>query len=76
MFTYEDGLLLTKPRLWVDVRRRQRRAFVSHAHADHMARHELAFCTPQTGHLYRERLGRRGVREMLPGEPIDLAGVR
>lgn len=76
MFAYEDGLLLTRPRLWVDVRRRQPRAFVSHAHADHMARHQLAFCTPETGRLYQARLGRRPVREMRYGEPIDLAGVR
>ncbi|MEQ8847088.1 MBL fold metallo-hydrolase RNA specificity domain-containing protein [Botrimarina sp.] len=76
MFAYEDGLLLTRPRLWVDVRRRQRRAFVSHAHADHMARHEMAFCTTETAHLYRTRLGPRPVREMRYGSAIELAGVR
>jgi Cft2 family RNA processing exonuclease len=76
LFTYEDGLLLTRPRLWVDVRRRQGRSFVSHAHADHMARHELAFCTPETGRLYQARLGRRPVRELRLGEPVEVAGVR
>lgn len=76
MFTYEEGLLLTQGRLWVDVRRRQARSFVSHAHADHMARHELALCTPETGRLYQARLGRRPVREMLLGKPIDYGGLR
>ncbi|MEO0529201.1 MAG: MBL fold metallo-hydrolase, partial [Planctomycetota bacterium] len=76
MFTYDDGLLLTRCRLWVDVRRRQARSFVSHAHADHMARHELALCTHETGQLYQARLGRRPVREMRLGEPIDFGGLR
>lgn len=76
MHTYEDGLLLTRARLWVDVRRRQPRSFVSHAHADHMARHELALCTPETGRLYQARLGRRQVREMRLGEAIEYGGLR
>lgn len=76
MFTYQDGLLLTRGRLWVDVRRRQARSFVSHAHADHMARHELALCTPETGRLYQKRLGRRPVREMRLGEAIEYGGLQ
>lgn len=76
MFAYEDGLLLTKPRLWVDVRRRQARSFVSHAHMDHMARHQLALCTPETGALYHARLGKRPVLEMRLGEPIDFGGLQ
>lgn len=77
MFHYEDGLMLTRPRLAIDVQRRQPRAFVSHAHADHIARHEIAFCTPSTAALYRLRLGmNRRVREMAYGEPVDLHGAR
>ena len=76
LFAYQDGLLLTKARLWVDVRRRQARSFVSHAHADHMARHELALCTPETAQLYQARLGRRPVREMRLGEPIEYGALR
>lgn len=77
MFHYEDGLMLTRPRLAVDVRRRQPRAFVSHAHADHMARHELALCTPATAALYRHRLGAgRRVLEMPYGDPIGLGRLR
>lgn len=76
MFAYQDGLLLPRARLWVDVRRRQARSFVSHAHADHMARHELALCTPETARLYQARLGRRPVREMPLGRAIDYGGLR
>jgi putative mRNA 3-end processing factor len=76
LFAYEDGLLLTGARLWLDVRRRQARSFVSHAHADHMARHELALCTPETGRLYQARMGRRAVREMRLGEAMDFGPLR
>lgn len=77
MFHYDAGLFLTLPQLAVDVRRRQPRAFVSHAHADHIARHELAFATAATARLYQHRLGPRNrVREMAFGEPVEFGGVR
>lgn len=77
MFHYDRGLMITRAGLAVDVRRRQPRGFVSHAHADHMARHEWAFATPDTAALYRHRLGDRlRVREMPYGEPIELGGVQ
>lgn len=76
MFVYDDGIMLTGARLWVDCRRRQPRSFVSHAHADHIARHELALCTRETGLLYQKRLGDRPVRELPLGEPVDFAGLR
>jgi Cft2 family RNA processing exonuclease len=45
LFHYDVGLFLTPAQLAVDVRRRQPRCFVSHAHSDHIARHELALAT-------------------------------
>ena len=59
LFHWENGLKLTTAGLAIDFRRRQPRAFISHAHSDHMARHELAICTPQTAALYQLRLGPR-----------------
>ena len=76
MFHDDDGLFLTRPRLAVDVRRRQQRAFVSHAHADHIARHELAFCTPPTARFYQHRLGRRPVREMPYRTTVEFGGLQ
>lgn len=77
MFHYDSGLFLTLARLGVDVRRRQPRCFVSHAHADHIARHELALATPATARLYRHRLGaRHRVREMAYREPVEFGGLR
>jgi Cft2 family RNA processing exonuclease len=77
MFHYNGGLFLTLAQLAVDVRRRQPRCFVSHAHADHIARHELAFATPATACLYRHRLGaQHRVRVMHYREPLEFGGLR
>jgi Cft2 family RNA processing exonuclease len=76
MFHYDRGLKLTRADLAVDFRRRQPRAFVSHAHIDHMARHELALCTPATGALYCHRFGPRPTRELPYDQPFDWGGLR
>lgn len=76
MFHWDDGLKLTKPDLAIDFQRRQPRGFISHAHADHMARHEYALCTPETAALYQLRLGKRLVRELPYREPVEWGGVR
>lgn len=77
MFHYDDGLFLTLAQLGVDVRRRQPRCFVSHAHADHIARHEVALATRDTGRLYRHRLGlRHRVIELQYRESIEFGGLK
>ncbi|MBI2823583.1 MAG: MBL fold metallo-hydrolase [Planctomycetia bacterium] len=76
MFHFDRGLKLTRADLAVDFRRRQPRAFISHAHRDHMARHELALCTPETARLYHARLGERPVLEIPYRQPIDWGGLR
>jgi Cft2 family RNA processing exonuclease len=70
MFHYDGGLRITSIDLAVDVRRRQPRGFISHAHTDHMARHELAYCTPATAALYQHRYGARLTHPMPFGEPL------
>lgn len=70
MFHYDRGLKLTAADLAVDARRRQPRGFISHAHTDHMARHELALCTPATARFYHARLGTRPVEELPFGTPV------
>lgn len=76
MFHWDRGLKLTKPDLAIDFRRRQPRGYISHAHSDHMARHELAYCTPATARLYHLRLGSRAVHELPYRQPQELGGVR
>lgn len=76
MFHYDGGLKLTRADLAVDFRRRMPRGFISHAHNDHMGRHELAFCTPATGRLYQHRLGPRRVFELPYRTPVEWGGLR
>ena len=76
MFHWDNGLVLTKARLAIDFRRRQPRAFISHAHADHIARHELALCTPATSALYQLRLGPRPTSPMHYRQTIDWGGLQ
>ena len=76
MFIYNRGLWLPSIRLAIDADRRQPQGFVSHAHSDHMARHELALLTPATAALYFQRLGKRPVRLMPYGERIELGDLR
>jgi putative mRNA 3-end processing factor len=57
MFHWDNGLFFNRPRLGLDVRRRQPHGFVSHAHSDHIGPHELAYCTPATACLYKLRMG-------------------
>jgi len=76
LFHWENGLKLTSADLAIDVRRRQPRGFISHAHSDHIARHELALCTPQTAALYQLRLGPRPTFEMPYRQPIDWGSLR
>lgn len=76
VFHFDRGLKLTRADLAIDFTRRQPRAFISHAHRDHMARHEYALCTPETSKLYHERLGRRRTREMPYLRPIEFGGLR
>ncbi|QDS97636.1 MBL fold metallo-hydrolase [Adhaeretor mobilis] len=77
MFHWDRGLFLSRPRLAIDVQRQQPHGFISHAHHDHMARHTRAYCTPETGMLYRHRLGSgRTVVELPWGKPYDFGDVR
>jgi hypothetical protein len=76
MFHYDNGLKLTAIDLAIDVRRRQPRAFVSHAHSDHTAPHELAFCTPATARMYQHRHGPRRTRDMPFGQTLEWGRVR
>lgn len=75
-FHYDGGIRLTRSGLALDFRRRQPKAFISHAHADHLARHEYALCTEATAALYHHRMGRRLTRMLNYGETVDWAGMR
>jgi len=52
---FQRGLHLPELDLWLDPWDAKPRAFVSHAHADHFARHESALCSEVTASLVRKR---------------------
>jgi Cft2 family RNA processing exonuclease len=76
LFHWENGLKLTAADLAIDFRRRQPRGFISHAHSDHMARHELAICTPETAALYQLRMGRRPTLELPYRQTMEWGGLK
>jgi Cft2 family RNA processing exonuclease len=77
MFHWDRGLFLTAAGLALDVPRRQKLGFISHAHSDHTAAHELSLCTPATAALFRHRRGERHrTRDMPYGKPIELGDFR
>ena len=52
---FHRGIHLPELDLWLDPKDARPRAFVSHAHADHFARHETVICSETTGHLLQRR---------------------
>jgi len=54
--------------LFLDAHRRSACAFVSHAHGDHIARHDRTIATRATVALMRHRLGAKAKGEALPVE--------
>lgn len=52
---YKRGLELPEAGLWLDSRDAKPWGFISHAHADHFARHERVLCSENTALLLRER---------------------
>jgi putative mRNA 3-end processing factor len=67
------SLHLTGTKLWFDARRKSELSFVSHAHSDHIARHESVLATKATLALMEHRLG--AVKSALPityNHPFEL----
>jgi len=54
---HRKGIYLPEADLWLDPHFGVKRAFISHAHSDHVARHELTFCSALTQELMRVRYG-------------------
>ena len=56
---YEKAVFLPECSLWLDPSRARPFAFVSHAHADHFARHQRILCSSGTFRLIESRYGSR-----------------
>jgi Cft2 family RNA processing exonuclease len=63
---YRNGIHLPQVGWWLDPHRPVDRAFVSHAHFDHMGAHKEVLCTPDTARLMRARLPRRRIMHEIP----------
>ncbi len=67
------GLHLPQIDWWLDAPRPAARAFISHAHFDHMARHRLTLCTEATARLiYARQPARRDLIELPFGRTHEL----
>ena len=76
---YQKGIHLPELDLWLDPHFAVPRGFVSHAHSDHVARHQVTLCSPLTGTLIRARYGsgvkrQRSYEEWPFGEPLRKDG--
>ncbi len=69
---YRQGIYLPEADLWLDPHFGVERAFISHAHSDHVARHKLTFCSEVTHHLMRERYS---VKESAQFQPLPMREV-
>jgi Cft2 family RNA processing exonuclease len=70
---HRRGVWLPQIGWWLDAQSRTERAFVSHAHGDHIARHKAVLCTAPTSGLLRARLpGRRDVTVLPYGQCYGL----
>jgi DNA ligase-1 len=57
---YQRGVRLPELDLWLDPHRAKPRAFVSHAHADHVEPHQESICSTITKTLVKKRFRGRG----------------
>ncbi len=63
---FNKGVHLPQAGLWLDARHGVTRAFVSHAHSDHIAGHREIICTAATACFMRARLPGRRHEVILP----------
>ena len=56
---FRRGVYLPEIDVWLDPHQRKPHAFISHAHADHVARHKASICSATTKLLVEQRYGRR-----------------
>ena len=70
------GLHLTGTPLSLDATRKSPLSFVSHAHSDHIARHERTIATAATLRLMEHRLGKVNAPLPVPyGRPFELGSL-
>lgn len=70
---FDRGVFLPEADVWLDPWEAKERAFISHAHTDHVAPHRLAWCSVLTGGLLQRRSVAAGTIAGQPyGKPFPL----
>ncbi len=69
---FKKGITLPQIGWSLDAQKPVERAFVSHAHSDHCARHREILCTAPTARLMRARMPGRRVEHILPFGQTEL----
>ncbi len=73
---YDRGVYLPAHDLWLDPHQPKRLAFVSHAHADHIAPHQEIILSERTARLMQARMPGERHEHVLPfGEPTVIHGL-
>ena len=76
MLDFEDGVHLLGTGVFIDSRRGRERGIVTHAHADHVGKHERWIASPATGALCARRWKARQVEVHAFHEPWEEVGTR
>ncbi len=77
MIILDRGIKIRGLDLWLDATRSQPLSFISHAHQDHVARHQQAITSPSTANLLQKRdTGIKKIIRLNFHEPFQLNGVR
>ena len=72
----DDGIEIANGLLWLDARKPKPIGVVTHAHADHVGRHETIICTRETAAFVRQRTGHKGRYVVLAyGEPYRVGDL-
>jgi len=72
VFTFDKDIIIDDIELWLDSKRVRELGFISHAHADHIARHKKIICTPTTAQFLKKRLKNPNVLSSEFGQPIPM----
>jgi len=74
----EKSLLIPDLNLWLDHLTPKDYGFVSHAHADHFARHKKILCSPETAAIIKKRYSvpKSAIQSIDYNKPFELKGHR
>jgi Cft2 family RNA processing exonuclease len=75
MIEYSHGIRVKGTELWLDALRKKPLCFVSHAHSDHVRRHETVVGTPETIELCRLRTGVKEAVALPYGEEREIGSA-